>query len=252
MRILVIAKNTFLETVRDRILRVIVGLCLLVILASSAIGDISLGQDIKVIADLSLGAIDFFGMILCVFIGTSLIYKEMDKRTLYTVLACPMHRSEFILGKYLGMAATICVTVFIMSLVFFVYFSLSGGSFNWNMFTCVVLLLAGLMLLNAIAVFFSTMASPTVSAISTVAIFILGRASDPIKWFAETFVGIQKTALMLLYYVVPNFSNFNIKAAAVHDLAVPITSVIWALVYGLFYSFLVLYLASLIFNKRNL
>ncbi len=252
MRILVIAKNTFLETIRDRILRVIVGLCLLVILVSSAIGDISLGQDIKVICDLSLGAIDFFGMILCVFIGTSLIYKEMDKRTLYTVLACPMHRSEFILGKYLGMAATICMTVLLMASVFYAYFGLCGGIFNWHMLTAVVLLLAGLLLLNAVAVFFSTMASPTVSAISTVAIFIIGRTSEQVKWYADLFTGFKKTALLLFYYVVPNFANFNIKLAAVHDIAVPFTMIGWALMYSLVYSLLVLYLASLIFNKRNL
>lgn len=252
MRIIVIAKNTFLETIRDRVLWVIVGLCLVVILASRAIAEISLGQDLKVIADLSLGAIDFFGMILCVFVGTSLIYKEMDKRTLYTVLACPLDRWEFIVGKYLGMGATLTVSVVLMGIVFLAFFLVTGGIFHWKMAGAVLLLLMGMMLLNAIAVFFSTMSSPTVSAISTVAIFVVGRATYELQFLAERFIGIKKSLILFFYYLLPNFNNFNIKLAAVYDLAVPWNVWVWAFCYAAVYSLVVLYLSSLIFAKRNL
>lgn len=259
MKILIIAHNTFRETIRDRVLRVIVGLCLVVILASRAIAEISLGQDLKVIADLSLGAIDLFGMVLCVFIGTGLIYKEIDKRTLYTVVSRPVHRWEFIIGKYLGMGTTLFVTLSLMGAVFCLFYALNGGRLNWIMLGSVYLLFIGLMLLNAIAIFFSTMASPTVSAICTVVIFIIGRATYELKYLAERFTGVTQDAVMALYYLLPNFNNFNIKMAAVYGrfdavqhMEVNPAIFVHSLTYGVAYIALLLYLASVIFNKRNL
>lgn len=255
MKILVIAHNTFRETIRDKILRVIIGLCFLIIVASRAIAEISLGQDLKVIADLSMGAIDTFGMVLCVFIGTGLIYKEIDKQTLYTVLARPLSRWQFILGKYIGMAATLAVSVGLMASVFCAFYWLSGGKLHPTMLICIFMLFLGLMLLNAIAVFFSTMASPTVSAICTIAIFIVGRATFELKFLAEISTGIKQQLVMALYYVLPNFYNFSsIKQAATHQIALenPWGLMLGSLGYCVVYSFFLLYMSSLVFSKRNL
>lgn len=259
VKIFIIAQNTFRETIRDRVLRVIVGLCLVIIIASRAIAEISLGQDLRIIADMSLGAIDLFGVVLCVFIGTGMIYKEIDKRTLYTVLSRPIHRWEFIIGKYLGMGATLVVTIFLMGTVFCLFFLLNGGTLNWIMLGCVFLLWVGLMLLNAVAIFFSTMASPTVSAISTVIVFIVGRATYELKYFSEMYQGIVKNLIMGFYYFLPNFSNFNIKIAAIHNKLTAVSHVqvtptffLWSVLYCFLYSAFLLFLASIIFKKRNL
>lgn len=254
MRVLQIAKNTFRETIRDRILRVIIGLCFIVFLISKGIAEISMGQDIKIIADFSLWGIDVFGMTLCIFIGASLIYKEVDKRTLYTVVACPLSRWEFILGKYLGMNATLALSVLLMGIVFYIFFWICGGVFHWKMVGAIFLLFLGLTMLNAIAIFFSTMASPTLSAVFTVAIFLTGRASYELKYLSERYIGIKRDIFMWLYYLLPNFNNFNIKLIAVHDLPIdhPIASFCGAIGYTLLYSAFMLYLASIIFKKKNL
>ena len=150
---------------------------------------------------------------MCVFVGTGLIYKEIDKKTLYTVLSRPLARWQFIVGKYLGMGATLVVAFALMGGVFCCYYAILGGSLHWLTLGAVFLLLTGLMLLNAIAIFFSTMASPTVSAICTVAVFIVGRGTHELKFLAQTYCsGISRDLIMGVYYLLPNFSNSSISS----------------------------------------
>ncbi len=252
MKVLIIAQNSFREAIRDRVLRVILGVSLLVIVCSSIIGEISLGEELKMILDLSLGAIDLFGVILCTFIGAALIQKEIEKKTIYTLLARPIHRWEFIFGKYIGMVLTLAVSVFIMGTVLCVFYILMGGTFNINMIGAVFMLFMGLALLNAISILFSCMASSTVSSIATIAVFLVGRSTHHLKSMAivnDNPIFLKVT--MFAYYLLPNFNNFNFKSNAFYSLSISGEMYLYSTVYALVYSFFVLLLASFIFEKRN-
>src|ERR1035437_8560255 len=106
-QILAIARNTFLETIRDRILNAILVFAVLLIGTSLLLGQLSAGQDVKIVKDLGLGAIGFFGVIIAIFVGTSLVHKELDKRTVFVVLTKPVARSTFLLGKLIGLMLTL-------------------------------------------------------------------------------------------------------------------------------------------------
>ncbi|MBP7431889.1 MAG: ABC transporter permease, partial [Candidatus Hydrogenedentes bacterium] len=121
MRVLAVARNTFREAVRDKVLYVLLLFAAAAIFGSKALGWISIGQDIKIVKDLSLAAVSVFGVLIAIFVGTNLVYKEIDKRTIYTILCRPMHRWEFILGKYAGLAALLALVTAVMAAVAAVY-----------------------------------------------------------------------------------------------------------------------------------
>ncbi|MCX5758490.1 MAG: ABC transporter permease subunit, partial [Candidatus Hydrogenedentes bacterium] len=135
MRVYAIAHNTFREAVRDKVLYVLLFLAGASILGSKALGWISVGQDIKIMKDISLATIQVFGVLIAIFVGTNLVYKEIDKRTLYTIISRPIHRYEFVIGKYLGMAALLLFVTVVMAGVATAYvLALGGGvtaSFYW-------------------------------------------------------------------------------------------------------------------------
>jgi ABC-type transport system involved in multi-copper enzyme maturation permease subunit len=114
-RVLAIARNTYRETVRDKILYNLILFALIMILSSIMLGQLTLGNEDKIILDLGLSAISVFGMLIAIFIGIGLVYKELEKRTVYALLAKPIHRYELILGKYLGPLLTLLVNVAVMT-----------------------------------------------------------------------------------------------------------------------------------------
>lgn len=259
MKILLIAHNTFRETARDHILRLIVLLSLLVIFASQAIAEVALGDRTKVISDISLGAMDFFGTVLTLLMTTGLLYKEMQKRTLFTILSHPVTRTQYLLGKYLGIATTlfICFCLMYAFLSLFLYFY--GRNPSWMMIKACFFLLLGLLLLTAIGFFFSTFLPPISSAVATLLIFIAGRTSYEIQYWAESFTGLTRNCLETAYYLLPNFTYFNIKMAAVHEdwkaiatREVNQDALVYGILYFLAYTSFILYASILVFRKKNL
>lgn len=259
MKILVIAKNSFWETMRDRILRLIFFLSVFVILASQAIAEVVLGDRIKVISDISLGAMDFFGMILAIFMTSGLFYKEIQKRSLFTILSHPVSRAEYLLGKYLGIAATLTACFCFMALLLGIFLYANGRNPSWMMLCACLFLLLGCLLLVAIALFFSMILSPMGSTLATILIFIAGRTSYEIQYWAESFQGMGKYFLETMYYLLPNFMYFNIKMAAVHEEWKAITRreiseeiFFYGILYFLIYTSFVLYGSILIFQRKEL
>lgn len=259
VKIFLIAQNTFRETARDRILRFIVLLSLLIILASQAIAEIALGDRTKVISDISLGAMDFFGIVLTLLMTTGLLYKEIQKKTLFTVLSHPVSRTEYLLGKYIGIATTLLVCFCLMAILLGIFLYWNGRNPSWMMINACFFLLLGLLLLTAIGFFFSTILTPLSSALATLLIFIAGRTSYEIKYWSESFTGLGKYFLETMYYLLPNFMYFNIKMAAVHEEWKAITNreaspdmFFYAILYFLAYTSFMLYASILVFRKKNL
>jgi len=251
-RILAVALNTFRESVRDKVLYVLLFFALVIIVGSKAIGWISIGQDIKIIKDLSLAGISVFGALIAIFVGTSLVYKEIDKRTIYTIIAQPIHRYEFVIGKYMGLSILIANVVIIMSLISAGYVWILGGDINYWYFIASFLVLMKLLLVTSLAVLFSTLSSPILGAIMVFCFYVFGHATGVLIDLPKMFEGSwTKPLLEGLYYILPNFANFDIRSEVVNGVPISFAYVLYVVVYGILYTLFFIYLAILMFQKKD-
>ena len=252
MRILAVAHNTFREAVRDKVLYVLLFFAAVTVLGSKALGWVSIGQDIKIVKDISLAAVLVFGVLIAIFVGTSLIYKEIDKRTLYTILCRPMYRYEFVLGKYLGLAALLALVTVVMTVVTAVYVLILSGDLDWTFFLAVLLIYWELLLVTAFAVLLSTLTSPILGALIVFSMFVLGNATSILIDLPKQLEGsLAERLLRTVYYVVPNLSNFDIRAEAANEIPVTRLYVGWTLVYGAAYTAVLLVAAALVFQDKD-
>ena len=252
MRVWIIASNTFRESVRDKVLYVLLLFAAVAVFGSKAVGWISIGQDIKIVKDFTLASMSVFGALIAIFVGTSLLYKELDKRTLYTILSQPMRRWEFVLGKYAGLALLLGVVVAAMTLVSAAYILALGGSLDTVYFLAALLVYWKLLLVTAFAVLLSSLSSPILGAIIVFCLYIFGHATGVFLDLPAQFDGtFTKTLLEWLYYIVPNLSNFDIRSEAANGVPVAGTYVLYVLVYGAWYSSAVLIAAVLAFENKD-
>ncbi len=252
MRIQAIAVNTFREAIRDKILYSLLFFALIMIGASLLLGKLALGEYTKIIMDVGLAAISLFGTLIAIFVGITLVNKEIEKRTVYTVVSKPIRRWEFIVGKYLGLALTLFVEVVVMSIGFFLMVIYAGGSFPSILFVAIGLIYIELLFLTAIAVFFSSFSTPTLSGLFTLSAYIIGHLTEDIKRFGEeSESAMVKSASEFLYYLLPNLENFNIKNQAVHGVAIGGGEVALVIVYGVIYISLILFASTVIFQGRD-
>ena len=252
MRILAIAQNTFRESIRDKVLYVLLFFAAVTIFGSKALGWISIGQDIKIVKDIALGATSIFGILIAIFVGTSLIYKEIDKRTLYTILSQPMHRYEFIVGKYLGLMALLAVVTIIMAAVSSVYILLLGGTLHTTYFLAILLIYWKLMLITAFAILLSSMTSPILGAIIVFSVAVFGHATEVFRDLPPQFDGTSAKAILeAVYYIIPNLSNFDIAREAANGIDVSPAYIVWVMIYGLMYTAMLLIFAALAFQEKD-
>jgi ABC-type transport system involved in multi-copper enzyme maturation permease subunit len=260
-RILAIARNTFRETVRDKILYNLILFALIMIVSSLALGQLTLGNEDKVILDLGLASISIFGMLIAIFIGIGLVHKELEKRTVYALLAKPVHRYELILGKYLGLLFTLLVNLAIMTAgleLAILYTGRIGVGGCLRVLPAAYLIFLSLALITAIALLFSTFSTPALSALFTFFLWIIGHFSNDLMRFADyTKSGLVKQLCRALYYVIPNFSNFNmidsrgIIQSSTYFQPIDPTAIVSATVYCILYCALVLSLSVSIFMRRD-
>lgn len=260
-----VAVNVFKESVRDKVLYSLVGFATLLIAASYLIGQLTAGQDVKIIKDLGLAAIATFGLLIAVFIGIGLVWKEVDRRSIYSLLAKPIRRHEFIVGKYVGLALTLLVNVAMMTAAFYAVLAYLNTQFpetvraGWpapatdpGMLRAIALIFVELLLVTAIALFFSTFSSPFLSAALTVGLWVIGHFNTDLRNF-ESVVESTSGAYLArgLYYLLPNFAAFDIKTQVVHALPVPPSYLVTTTAYGLAYIALLLSAAVVIFERRD-
>ncbi|MBI4557828.1 MAG: ABC transporter permease [Candidatus Hydrogenedentes bacterium] len=252
MRIVAVAQNTLRETTRDKVLYVLLFFAGITILGSKALGWISIGQDIKIVKDISLAAVSVFGALISIFVGTSLVYKEIDKRTVYTILCRPLYRYEFILGKYLGLAVLLAMVTGTMTAVAAAYVVALGGTLDSTFFLAALLVYWQLLLITAFAVLLSSLTSPILGAIIVFSIYVAGHATRILielpPHFDDT---LAKNVLNWVYYLVPNLTNFDIRSEAANDIPVAPGYVVWALLYGTAYTAMILTLAALAFEDKD-
>jgi ABC-type transport system involved in multi-copper enzyme maturation permease subunit len=251
VKLYAIAINTFREAIRDRILYLILAFAIVLILASRAISLLTVGSEEKIIKDIGLMAISLFGVATSIFIGVGLVFKEIEKRTIYTLTSKPIRRSQFILGKYLGLSLVLMVNLSIMTLAFYglLWFK---GYLDFNLGKAILLIMVELLLVTAFAIFFSSFSSPFLSSLFTVTLYVVGHLSWSLRLLQERVPSSGgRWVLEAAYRILPNLEHLNIKGQVVHQVPVPGADVVWAAAYGLSYTATVLLVAMMVFRKRD-
>jgi ABC-type transport system involved in multi-copper enzyme maturation permease subunit len=257
-RVLALALNTFREAVRDRILYLLVVVGLAAVVLSKFLGEVSVGDQLHVVADTGLTAVSLLGVMISIFVGTGLIYKEIDKRTVYTILSKPVGRGEFILGKYLGLLLTAGVCMALLSAAFLLYFPTMGGKVTAPLVLALVFSMVEVAVVIAVAVMFSSASTPILSAVLTSVVFAAGRLSSWIPWYIEDILRrpdcaareLRAFVLQGLYYITPNLNAFDLRDEAVNTGSMP-GDLGWRLLYAAGYVAAMLLAAALIFRRRR-
>jgi len=246
-----IARNTFREAVRDRVLYLMLAFALLMILASRFLAMLTVGSETKIIKDLGLSAISVFGLLTAVFVGVSLVFKEIDKRTIYTMLATPVRRWQFVTGKYAGLLSVLTLNAVVMFAVLTVVLWTYGES-PAPLVPAVALILVELSIVAAIAILLSSYTNPMLAALGTVAAYVAGHLSWSFELLARRIPeGSGRGLVRVLSWLVPNLDRLDLKALAVHGVPIPAGQVGYAVLYGLGYAIAVLVLACVVFERRE-
>ena len=256
MRLISIARNAFREAVRDRVLYNLVLFVLLLIGGAMFLGELSAGEESKIIVDLGLSAMLLFGVFIAIFVGVGLVYKEIERRTLYAILSKPIGRGEFLLGKYLGLCATLLVNVVVMGLgvsLALIYIKRGWDPLVLKLWPAILLIYFELMIITAVALLFSSFSSPALSALLTFFVFIIGHFSADLKGMANSSNSAPARVIFrALYYLLPNLSNYTVITPAAHGVSPDLSMILLATAYALVYCSVLLMAATLIFGRRNL
>jgi len=251
-KISAISFNTFREAIKDKILYNLLIFSLLIIVASVFLGNLTIGENEKIIKDVGLASMSVFGMLISTFVGISLVYKEIDRKTIYTVITKPIRRSEFLLGKYLGLLLTLFINISIMAFALFTTLKMQKYSFNISLLYAIVLIFLELVLITSIAIMFSTFSTPTLSAIFTLSFYIIGHMTDDLLSFGrEAKSATLRLFTKICYYTFPNLESFNIRAEMVRGIPVSAQYIMYTILYGIFYSAIIFLLSTLIFRRRE-
>jgi len=260
-----VAIAVFRESVRDRIFYNLVLFAVLLVGVSVLIGQLTAGQDVKIIKDLGLSATSVFGLFISIFVGINLVSKEVERRSVYPLFAKPIRRSEFIVGKYAGLLLTLIVNVVVMTVALYaVLFWLARGvpeniQAVWDapaldpaLLKAIALIYVDLAVVTAVAVLFSTYSSPLLSAVFTLCIYVVGQFNQDLKRL-DQIVGAPAAGIIgkACYYLLPDFAKFDVKLAVVHGVPVSDGYMLWTTAYAAAYIAALLFGACVVFSRRD-
>jgi len=253
--VLIVGRNTFREALRDRVLYNLVFFALLMIASAMLIGQISMGIETVVMISLGLSAISLIGLLIAVFTGVGLVSKEIDKRTLHAVLAKPLRRWEFLLGKFAGLVVTLAVNTAAMAAGLFLALWLVKHSVTPGdavVLVAVYFILLKLMLVVALAMLFSCFTSPLLALLFTGGLYLAGLFVSELRSLQVTTLTPQMQRFFaVVSYVLPNFGNYDVMGAAAHGRAVAGVLVLHNTLYTLLYCAIVLSAAAAIFSRKD-
>lgn len=252
MRILSIALNTFRENLREKLLYNLLIFALLMIGSSIIVSRLTLGDFERLILDIGLASINIFGVLIAIFVGIGLVSKEIEKKTIYTIVSKPVPRYEFLIGKFCGLAITLFVNTCVMVAGLLLVLWFMKVPVEAILFKSLTLIYLECLVVTAVALLFSTFSSATLSAIFTLAIYVIGHLSGDLRLFGKKFMGdLGQGVLNALYYTLPNLERFNLKGHVIHHLDFSAADMALTLAYGLTYAAMLLLIASMIFQKRD-
>jgi len=266
-RIGLVAWHVFKESVRDRVLYGIGAFALLLVAGSVLIGQITAGQDLKIIKDLGLATIEIAGALMTIFIGIGLVSREIERRSIFALLAKPLPRWEFIVGKYLGLVLTITVNLWAMAAALYLVLAWqlwatpAGVRLAWTapaldprLLVAVLMITAEMAVLTAVALFFSAFSSSAILSVGfTAGIFVSGLASADLRHFGDIVQATPAVAAFVsaIGWALPAFSEFDVKSQIVHGIAVAPGFVAGMLAYAAIYSAAVVGLTVAVFARRE-
>jgi ABC-type transport system involved in multi-copper enzyme maturation permease subunit len=217
------------------------------------LGNLTLAEPVKIIKDFGLGSISIVGTLIAIFVGIGMVYKEMEKKTIYVILSKPIARWQFLIGKYCGLSLTIIIEVVVMTILLFILCYQYVPEIPFSLFKAIIPIYFELQLVLAVAFFFSTFSTSFLSGMFTLSIFIIGHLTKDLKMLAQAGESeIFKHFANGLYYTFPNLENLNFKARIVHSLGVPMPEIMISLLYALLYTVVILMLAVFIFERRDI
>jgi Cu-processing system permease protein len=252
-RITSIAKNTFREAIRDKVLYNLVLFVILITASAVLLSDLTDGQEARTIVNIGLNAMLLFGVFIAIFVGVGLVSKEIEKRTVYAIFAKPISRTEFIVGKYFGLCITLLVNIAVMGVgVSLALLYVANGRLAMTIWGGIGLIFLELTILTAVAIVFSSFSSPSLSALLTFLIFIIGHLSSSLRDLAAGLGSRTATAVFeVIFYLFPNLAHFSFRSEAAVGMVPTAAMLGGGLAYAIVYSGIMLTIAILIFNRRN-
>ena len=261
----IVATHVFKESVRDKVLYNLVAFALLLIAVSYLIGQLTAGQDVKIIKDLGLAAMSVFGLFIAIFIGVGLVAKEIERRSVYALLVKPVERHEFIIGKYAGLMLTLAINIGVMCLAYYAVLWGVSQTFDeevrrlWatpvldaRLLKAVLLIVVQLGMVTAIAQFFSTFSSSFLSAALTFGLYVAGHFGADLREFGAIAESpLASSICSAVAFLLPNFSVLDVKAAVVHGRPVGWDYIGSAAAYGALYTSVLLIGSVVIFSRRD-
>ena len=251
-RILAIAGQTVRRKMHERLPYILLLFVFALTIGSVLISKLTLGDRGRLVLDLGLAGVNLFGVLTAVFVGMALVHEYIDKKTVYAVLSKPISRLAFVLGKFLGMLAVLSVVVSLMVSALLLVLHAMAVSVTPPLIECLVLMHCELSLVAALAFLFSTFTTPTLAAMCTSALYVVGHLTADLKELAAGLDGITSHIALFAYYVLPNLDRLNLKMQALHHVEVGAVDLSMALAYGYVYVGLLLVSAVMIFNRREL
>lgn len=254
-KIFVIAKNVFQEVIRDRILYIIGFYAVILAVAIRVLPEFSASTENKIFLDFGIVAMSVITLIVAIFVGTGLVNKEIEKRTVLVLIAKPVSRTEIILGKFFGLVAVLAVLVATMTTIYLIFLLLGKIPHQTpSILIAAVFLFLQLSLIAAVAITFGVFTSSLLAITLTFAVYLMGNITqDLVKFGRLSRNPVIEFLAQVLYLIIPDLSRLDLKNEAVYGLqALPdVTTLITNVVYGLFYSVMLLALAIYIFSKRE-
>lgn len=258
-KILTIGLNTFREAIRNKVLYSLLFFAVLVIVASLAFGALSVHEEVRLTTDLGLAGMSLFSVIISTFVGVNLVYKELERKTIYSLIPKPIHRYQFIAGKFLGMVLTLGVQIVVMALVLGAVLLLQGGELTQSLLRMVLLIFLEVIVITAVAVFFSSFSTPFLSGLFTIGVFLVGRSIPDIRTAARRMANANLALLLQgITHVLPDLRTFYVTGAESAEGAVSIHAAFpdWgyvgsATLYASLWATLVLMAAMLLFSRRD-
>lgn len=253
MKLFVIAGNTFREAIRNRVLYSLLFFAVVLLLLSTVFDVVTVGQRAKIVKDAGLAAITLFGVLIAIFVGISLVFKEIEQRTIYILLSKPVRRETFLAGKYFGILLILLVEIVLMAFLLLGIASLVEGRVALEILPAVALIFLELSVVAAVALLFSTFSTMLLSAMFALGIWVIGHLTDDLSAVGRLSGSDALRWLMDgIYYFLPDLESFNIRGAVVSGASVPLERYLFAVVYAVIYIALLLTAAVLIFNRRDL
>ena len=247
-----IAINTFREAIRDRILYLFIGFAVIMVVSTKLFGMLTVGDEAKIVKDMGLAAMQFFSMLIAVMMSMLLISREVDSRTVFNILSKPVARWQFILGKYLGLAAIVCANLAFITVVLLTMVLLYTKEFDPMLIFAACMTMLEMLVLAAFATFFAVLTRPILGSLMTLGVFVVGHMSADLWMLNRQLPGaFARVVIACIYYLVPNLERFNFRTEVVHGLPISNAAVAWAFVYAAAFIAVVLFLANLRFRGKD-